>query len=429
MPPDTLAPVTPSTAPAGAPSLRLDAPPIRLAPLQRRIWRDAGLAWLAQHLVFLIPIYLTIALAPSHPVTLQSVGLPWLNWDGWFYVDIAQHGYRTLDQAAFFPLYPLVTRVVAFVLGGNATLAALLVANTASLGAYGLLLLLVESEFGPVAARRTLLFLLCFPASYFLATAYTESLFLLLSVGAFLALRRQAWLAAGTLAALASLTRPVGILLLLPLAAAMALPYLRLPTGAPQRLPVWLRSFLLRGDVATQGHFPHERKSSKGLALLMPILALAGYCGYLALRFGQPFAFLTAEGGTWGRRASWPWDSFVRAASSVVHDPPNQAIPAALDLLLMALFIAATLLALRRLPFPYALYIAASLVLIVLLPMHRENWGALSSNKRFMVDVFPLFLVLGTTRPRRWIEPLAVVLALLLQVLLTVTFLQWGWVA
>jgi hypothetical protein len=95
----------------------------------------------------------------------------------------------------------------------------------------------------------------------------------------------------------------------------------------------------------------------------------------------------------------------------------------------MALFIAVVFVALRRLPFPYALYTLASLALIVLLPTHRENWGALSSNKRFMVDVFPVFLVLATARPRRWIEPLAVTLSLLLQILLTVAFLQRGWVA
>jgi hypothetical protein len=63
MPPDTLAPATPSAAPASAPSLQVDAPPVRLALLDRRIWRDAGFAWLAQHLVFLIPIAITIALA------------------------------------------------------------------------------------------------------------------------------------------------------------------------------------------------------------------------------------------------------------------------------------------------------------------------------------------------------------------------------
>ena len=402
MPPDALALTVHERA--GVPPVARETVPKRLAFLDRGIWRDAALAWLAQHIFFLIPIILTIVLAPARPVTIQRIGLPWLNWDGWIYVDIAQHGYRAAGQAAFFPLYPLVTRLLAFCLGGHTALAALLVANAASLGAYGLLLLLVERERGTVAARRTLLFLLCFPASFFLGAAYTESLFLLLSLGVFLALRRHAWLIASMLAALATLTRPVGVLLLVPLAAEMAQPQLQRIGHLLSRPSFWLR-------------------------LLPPILALAGYCGYLALRFGRPLAFLSAEGGTWGRRPSWPWDSFARAIAAVLRDPPNQAIPAALDLFLMALFIAVTLLALRRLPLPYALYTLASLVLIILLPMHRENWGALSSNKRFMVDVFPLFLVAGSARPRRWIEPLAVIFALLIQIVLIVAFLQRGWVA
>lgn len=448
MSPDILAPAVRMAAQADVPPIQMDATPKRLALLDRRVWRNAALAWLAQHLFFIIPVYLNIALAPPRPVTLQRIGLPWLNWDGWIYVDIAQHGYTALGQAAFFPLYPLVTRLVAFCLGGHTALAAQVVANAASFGAYGVLLLLVESEFGPVAARRTLLFLLCFPASFFLAAAYTEALFLLLSLGAFLALRRHAWIAASVLIALASLTRPVGILLLLPLAAEMWLsrPFWRArgADGRPGRTQQAAPLHRQTGEYPPDAPTPAEetgRRDASGTSFgtgwrlsivasfLLPILALAGYCGYLALRFGRPLGFLTAEGGTWGRRASWPWDSFVRAGAAVLHDPLNQALPAALDLLLMALFIAVAFVALRRLPFPYALYTLASLALIVLLPMHRENWGALSSNKRFMVDVFPVFLVLATARPRRWIEPLAVTLSLLLQILLTVAFLQRGWVA
>lgn len=450
MPHDALAPALAATPTTGAASLQAVVIPERLALFDRRVWRDAALAWLAQHLFFLIPIVLNLVFAPPRPVTLHRLGLPWLNWDGWIYVDIAQHGYRALGQAAFFPLYPLLTRAVAFCLGGHTALAALLVANAASFGAYGLLLLLVEREFGPVAARRTLLFLLCFPASFFLAAAYTESLFLLLSLGTFIALRRHAWLAAGILTALASLTRPVGVLLLLPIVAEM-LSQCGLSRG-PSAL-LWKAVDIARGLAGVRwtplqpasgsprlnawaGHLGVSPALAKRLsapdvvgALIVPVLALAGYCGYLALRFGRPLGFLNAEGGTWGRRASWPWDSFVRAVISVLRDPPNLALPAALDLLLMAVFVAATILALRRLPLPYALYALASLVLILLLPMHRENWGALSSNKRFMVDVFPLFLALGTARPRRWLEPVAVILALLLQALLTVVYLQRGWVA
>ena len=51
-------------------------------------------------------------------------------------------------------------------------------------------------------AERAVLLLLLFPTSFFLTAFYTEGLFLLLTVGAFLAARRGRWAVAGALATL-----------------------------------------------------------------------------------------------------------------------------------------------------------------------------------------------------------------------------------
>ena len=63
-----------------------------------------------------------------------------------------------------------------------------------------------------------LLLVAFFPAALFFSAVYSESLFLLLSVGAVLAARQGRWAWAGALAALAALTRNSGVLLLVPLA-------------------------------------------------------------------------------------------------------------------------------------------------------------------------------------------------------------------
>ena len=56
--------------------------------------------------------------------------------------------------------------------------------------------------------------LICvFPTSYFFLMPYTESLFFLLAVTAFWGARRGEWAVAATAAALAALTRSVGIVL------------------------------------------------------------------------------------------------------------------------------------------------------------------------------------------------------------------------
>ena len=68
-------------------------------------------------------------------------------------------------------------------------------------------------DHSPRLARATVWFLFIFPTSYFLHIDYTESLFLALVLGAFLAARDDHWLAAGTLGMLAGLTHANGALL------------------------------------------------------------------------------------------------------------------------------------------------------------------------------------------------------------------------
>jgi len=55
----------------------------------------------------------------------------WLRWDGWWYVNIAEHGYSYrpghMSAVAFFPVYPLVVRAVAASGTGDVGLTAIVV--------------------------------------------------------------------------------------------------------------------------------------------------------------------------------------------------------------------------------------------------------------------------------------------------------------
>src|SRR5204862_381589 len=85
--------------------------------------------------------------------------------------------------------------------------------------AVGLRLLhrLTAMELGAPVADATVLLLAFAPVAFFFSAPYTESVFLLASVGAFLAARSGRWALAGIAAAVASGTRSAGALLLLPL--------------------------------------------------------------------------------------------------------------------------------------------------------------------------------------------------------------------
>ena len=140
----------------------------------------------------------------------------WNRWDASHYLSLAENGYTGTGEGrfsiVFYPLYPWLVRAVAFACRSYFG-AALLVSGAASVCAALLLRRLVELDHPEKVARLAVWFLLIFPTAYFLHIGYTESLFLALVLGCLLAARRQSWALAGTLGALACLTRVNGLLL------------------------------------------------------------------------------------------------------------------------------------------------------------------------------------------------------------------------
>src|SRR3954464_14803640 len=155
--------------------------------------------------------------ALTHPF-FDSLLSALARWDSVWYLGIAHDGYSGASTA-FFPLYPLLVR--AFAVSG--TPGALLVSSyfvslAALLGALVVMQRLVELEFGSAAlARWAVLLLAVFPGALWFGAPYSESLFLLLSVGAFYAARTGRWWVAGLCAALAAGTRSAGLVLVVPL--------------------------------------------------------------------------------------------------------------------------------------------------------------------------------------------------------------------
>jgi hypothetical protein len=378
--------------------------------LDRSSWRDAALAWLCQRALLLGVTLLGWAfpLAPSAGHRSPwDVLLPWATlFDGARYAVIARSGYADPQYAAFFPLYPLLERLLSILTGGDVAAVALLLANVCCFGAFGLLRVLAERELGRAAARRALLYQAIFPTSLFLAAAYSEALFLLLSLGAFLALRRGRWLAAGLLIALATLTRPVGVLLVAALTVECALRH-------------W-----------TARRVPDRRTlACMAVAIALPCVALAGLSLYLAARFGTPLAMARAQAMGWGRRLSWPWVGATDALQAVLHDNAVHQFYAGLDLLATLGAVALLPALFRRLPLSYGSYAAATLLLVLLTPIRVADWAALHSNTRFLLVVFPLFLLLGRWGGRRWIQRVILVASLSLLILLTLAFANGAWIA
>ena len=328
----------------------------------------------------LVGVIAVATLPAGHPsVTSPATGiLPidvWTRWDAPFYVNIALFGYDArppLPNIVFFPLYPALIRAVAFI-GGDWTLrywvAALGISLVSLVAAVGYLVALARLDLGDAVARRAAVLLLVFPTSLFLTAAYPESLFLALSVASFYYARRGTWWVVGLLGLAASLTRPYGALLAIPLAF----------------------EYLLQRD------FDVRRIRPSILWIGLVPVGLASFLGYIAWKFQDPGVMGAAQ-EIWGRGALPPWDVLARYVEGPVIVHGFSYLGSSLvDLGFAAFFAVMAIHAWRRLRPTYALY--ATLLLLAFL-----SSGKFVSVPRYGLALFPVFLglaLLAEGSPRR----------------------------
>ena len=125
---------------------------------------------------------------------------------------------------AFFPFYPLMMRIFYYplqVFGLNqiatGTLAGVVVSALGTLLGMLALFDLTRDSLGEEGALRAVFYLIIFPTGFFLIQVYTEGLFVGLAFGCLAMIRRKYWLAAAILGVGATMTRAVGVLLIVPM--------------------------------------------------------------------------------------------------------------------------------------------------------------------------------------------------------------------
>ena len=125
---------------------------------------------------------------------------------------------------AFFPFYPMMIRLFAYplsLLGMNpvatATLSAVIVSALGALMAMLALYDLTKDSLGEDGALRAAFYLIIFPTGFFLVQVYTEGLFVGLAFACLAMLKRGNWWAAAAFGVAATMTRAVGIALVIPM--------------------------------------------------------------------------------------------------------------------------------------------------------------------------------------------------------------------
>jgi hypothetical protein len=143
-------------------------------------------------------------------------------WDGDWYRRVAESGYPqglpidsyghvAQNEWAFYPLYPLTVRQVIKLLGTGWPVSASLVALVCGAIAVVIMRSLVESVAGRRMAMWTVALFCFFPSAPVLQLAYTESMSIMLLVGALWCLQRRHYLPAVPVILLLGVARPIGV--------------------------------------------------------------------------------------------------------------------------------------------------------------------------------------------------------------------------
>lgn len=378
---------------------------------------------------------------PSHPQGrpfqpldgwIGTIVNPFQLWDGLWYRLIAADGYDGWPaKAAFWPLYPWTTRLAHDLFGLSYETAGYVISNASFVVALILLYRLLALDFDRKVAAASLWAIALFPTAFFFSAAYTESLFLMLIVGALLAGRLQRWWLAGLVGALAALTRSYGMFLVLPFAVLLWQQYGETLRRQPVRIvPV-------------------------GMPLLGPALF-----SWRLHEAGMRWLEWKEIQSQWNRYSAQPWDTLRWAFSSrspeniarrlpkgdgaewswvrQLLDSPNWDLITSnewrlnvadsdtLELVCTLLFIALALVGLKVLPLYQTVYLIPGLVVPLFQP---SSVHTLMSMPRFGLTLFPLFAVMGYLLAGRRIAPVLAVASAALLILLTVQFSQWYWVS
>jgi Mannosyltransferase (PIG-V) len=433
----------------------------RLANWAIRVWHSPTTAlvvpaWALSRFAVLLVGYLAVIFigfpgsgAPPFRISRNElVNLP-MRWDAGWYLGLAMDGYHfrsgsgRQENVAFFPTYPMVTRVGAALLGAHGgranntdglnvaeftyhqhrriALAGMIVSLGSFAWALVYLFRLAREMLDDDAAAGAVAMCCAYPFSLFYSAFYTESVFLLTLAGTFYHFRRREWFAAAAWGLALGLTRPNGCLISVPLAV-LALQQ-SLDGGAAN---VWWRRGAsgsvderrVAGFTAPLEHVGADGTAAEGgkvvadpdvvvgagparfnmarfvpaiLVASMPGIGMLLFSGYLYSVSGNAFAWLEAH-QAWGRVYEGVGGLFAghaKLASEIGVYEYTQRQP--VDLVNGAATIVALLLTwpvTRRLGLAYT-----ALLLLMLLPPLAA--GGFMSMGRVTSTLFPLFLYLG----------------------------------
>ncbi|MFF4751182.1 glycosyltransferase family 39 protein [Streptomyces sp. NPDC002514] len=290
--------------------------PARATPLRRAA--PALLGYAAVRALGLIVLAVWSAARGKSAYTLLTA-----RWDALWYTRVADLGYGyevrlpngdVHSNLAFFPLLPWLERLLHALLPVSYADAGFVVSLVASLAAAWGIFAVADHVYGARAGVCAVLLWAVLPVGIVQSMAYSESLFTALAAWSLYAVLTGRWVSAGVLAALAGLTRPVGLAVVAAVWAAGVAPFVRhwrdrASDGARTAGHAPGAESAARAPrVPTEegaGYATHAPSVTDGasltrraLGMLIAPLGAAGYVLWVGLRTGKgPLGYLDVQAG------------------------------------------------------------------------------------------------------------------------------------
>jgi hypothetical protein len=328
-------------------------------------------------------------LSPTYPFVEKFI-----KWDAHWYTYAAQQGYDS-QSIVFFPVIILLLRGTGQ-LGIHVGLGGFIICNLFAVASFVMLYLVLRRDFSDKVVQRALYAYAVMPTSFFLNSIYTESIFLTLSLTCIYFTRQKKWWLAGIFAALAALTRNLGIFLML---------------------------FMLYEYIAE--YWQQRRPAFSLLAFLLPPLGLLAFMSYNFWRVGSAVAFINGQ-REWGRQFEYPWvnmwNNIRLVEASFPHVQPG--------VLLDSFLVAGCLAALLSMSLMRRFDIRISYLIVgwfwFLIPMFSTTaWFPLYSMSRFILVIFPIYVGIGRLPDLCFYGYM--ILNVVLLSLCTIGFTGWHW--
>jgi len=344
------------------------------------------LALLWDAIIIVSVTLLRAILAEDYPLNI------WRSLDSQHYLAIAEDWYLSegsldrLVELVFLPLYPIAVRLMNFVTG-DYLIAGLCVSALCFAGAVCVFYKLLRLDFTAEKAKRAVLLLCICPGVFFFAAPMSESLFLLLSLCCIYLARRGKFLPACIFGALSAFTRSVGLALIVP---------------------------VLFELIA-------QRKKPRDYFFLLIIpMGFAVYCAINYAVSGDDFKFMEYQSEHWNQRFGLFFSTAAYQTEYALRADTQSLLGLWLPNLIAQLSALIIMCAgVKKLRASYSAYFIAYFFVSI-----GATW--LLSAPRYMLVMFPLFIVSAEYRRADWfIYALCLLSGLCYALLFTLRWQVW----